>query len=513
MYLVAVLFLGYLDALILSTLLETIQKDWDINSVQAGVLAMANPVGMCLASFVCARLSRRYRELNLILIGMVIWISGVIISGLSSTFGLLLVGRMIVGLGAAPIFGLEPALVNEAAPESSKGLWIGLNNVASSFGAAMGPLFANQVDHSTPRWQNAFLYESPMMVGFLLIGLFPYVYKRFMKTGKIAREIYMSGMIAQFMASLLAHDDLEEQTKHPLNESSTPDFINHSIQEITPQEADEEEKQDENQIVETNKDNEVFQFPTSQKPVFQELAILGRNSTYVFFVLSTCCSFFTVGCFMTFGNEYLQREFNMDQSSASYSISFINFVTAFGTIPIGTYIYDRVVAKDSNPSKAFRCQTACKFIFWGNFFAALIGFPSILGHTQTSFIIGAGLAYSITTTVGALSTLACVNCVPEELINLSISVTLIATNFLATIPASPVFGSIANVSGYHVAMVICFSPLIVGACTSFLTWICSCAPGKTFQEQWKCYWRRKTSKHEPLKETDHMIQQNYLSAS
>jgi EmrB/QacA subfamily drug resistance transporter len=107
---------------------------------------------------------------RLYVLGFVVFTLGALASGLSPSFGWLLAGRAVQGLGGAMMFSVAAAIVIRAFPPSERGLALGINAVFIYAGLTVGPLVGAFV-LLTWSWRGLFLVNVPLGIGGILLAV------------------------------------------------------------------------------------------------------------------------------------------------------------------------------------------------------------------------------------------------------------------------------------------------------------------------------------------------------
>ena len=107
--LLAILFLTFLDNTIISAVLANVQSD-----LHAGITDLQWIVGAYALTFaslmlICGSLGDNYGRKRIMLIGVGIFCAGSIVCGLATSSTMLIIGRVIMGIGAA---GSEPSTLS-----------------------------------------------------------------------------------------------------------------------------------------------------------------------------------------------------------------------------------------------------------------------------------------------------------------------------------------------------------------------------------------------------------------
>jgi EmrB/QacA subfamily drug resistance transporter len=136
------LFVLMLDSTVINLALTPIARD--IGATTAGLQWVVNGYLLVVAAFVVTggRLGDILGRRRLFFVGMGLFALGSVICALSDTEGVLVAGRLVQGLGAAPLVGLSLAIVSSAFPASERpralGIWAGVSALALGIGPLLG---------------------------------------------------------------------------------------------------------------------------------------------------------------------------------------------------------------------------------------------------------------------------------------------------------------------------------------------------------------------------------------
>ncbi len=136
------LFLLMLDSTVVALALPSIRHD--IGASSAGLQWVMNAYLLTLAAFVvtAGRLGDMFGRKRLFLLGMVVFAFGSVLSGAANDELALIGGRVLQGLGAAPMLPLSLAIVCNAFPAERQaralGIWAGISALALGIGPLAG---------------------------------------------------------------------------------------------------------------------------------------------------------------------------------------------------------------------------------------------------------------------------------------------------------------------------------------------------------------------------------------
>lgn len=136
------LFLLMLDSTVVALALPSIRHD--IGATAAGLQWAMNAYLLAITVFVvtAGRLGDMFGRKRLFLAGMVVFAFGSVVSGLADDELTLIAGRVLQGVGAAPMLPLSLAIVCHAFPAEQQaralGIWAGISAVALGIGPLAG---------------------------------------------------------------------------------------------------------------------------------------------------------------------------------------------------------------------------------------------------------------------------------------------------------------------------------------------------------------------------------------
>ena len=134
------LFLLMLDSTVVALALPSIRRD--IGATSAGLQWVMNAYLLAVAVFVvvAGRLGDMFGRKRLFLAGMVLFALGSLLSGAAGNELVLILGRVIQGIGAAPMLPLSLAIVCNAFPGGQQARALGIWAAISAIALAVGPL-------------------------------------------------------------------------------------------------------------------------------------------------------------------------------------------------------------------------------------------------------------------------------------------------------------------------------------------------------------------------------------
>lgn len=136
------LFILMLDSTVVALALPSIRHD--VEATAAGLQWVMNGYLLAITAFVvtAGRLGDVFGRKRLFLVGMCVFAAGSVVSGAAQGEVMLICGRLLQGLGAAPMLPLSLAIVCHAFPAEKQaralGIWAGISAVALGIGPLAG---------------------------------------------------------------------------------------------------------------------------------------------------------------------------------------------------------------------------------------------------------------------------------------------------------------------------------------------------------------------------------------
>ena len=119
-----------------------------------------------------ASLSDIFGRRSLILVALIFFTVGAIVSALAKNFTIILVGRSIQGIGGGGIISLTEIIVTDVVPLRERGKYFGFLSMMWALGSVSGPLIGGAFSQEVS-WRWIFWINLPFCaLGFVLIPLF-----------------------------------------------------------------------------------------------------------------------------------------------------------------------------------------------------------------------------------------------------------------------------------------------------------------------------------------------------
>ncbi|RIX30559.1 MDR family MFS transporter [Amnibacterium setariae] len=163
-------FVVILNETIMSVAIPVLIKDLDVNASTGQWLSTAFILTMAVVIPVSGFLIQRLTTRTLFAIALGSFVAGTLLAALSPTFSVLLVARVIQGVGAAIITPLLMTTVMTIVPESRRGAMMGNISIVISVAPAIGPTVSGLILSALP-WPFIFWCVLPIAAAGLVIGL------------------------------------------------------------------------------------------------------------------------------------------------------------------------------------------------------------------------------------------------------------------------------------------------------------------------------------------------------
>jgi putative MFS transporter len=159
-----------MDVIMISFLLAPITREFTLDPTRTGLVASAGFVGMFFGAAISGRLADRYGRRVVFSSTLVLFSVGALLSALAPTYELLLLARVVAGLGLGGELPVAATLVSEFSPRASRGRMIVLLESFWAYGTLIAGLVAIFVLPSYG-WRWAFA-----------IGALPALYAAYLRT-------------------------------------------------------------------------------------------------------------------------------------------------------------------------------------------------------------------------------------------------------------------------------------------------------------------------------------------
>lgn len=156
---------GY-DIGVISGALLFIKKDFALSPFLQGVVVSALLVGAATGALIGGNLSDRFGRRRLLIVAAIVFIVGAIGSGLSTSTGMLIAARFVLGLAVGGASLVVPLYIAELAPPKVRGALVSLNQFMITVGILVAYLVNNALaSYGAWRWMLALAAVPAILLG------------------------------------------------------------------------------------------------------------------------------------------------------------------------------------------------------------------------------------------------------------------------------------------------------------------------------------------------------------
>ncbi|MFB2586834.1 MFS transporter [Herbiconiux liukaitaii] len=162
--------LVFINSSALLIALPQLSRDLGATGAQSSWVLLAYMLSTTTLILIFGRIADIVGRRRLYILGIAVFLVASLACGLAPTAGLLIVARLVQGVGAAAIITNTTALLTDAFPERTLSLGLGLNATVAAVGQVVGPLVGGVVTE-TLGWRWIFLAGIPISLAGLLWSL------------------------------------------------------------------------------------------------------------------------------------------------------------------------------------------------------------------------------------------------------------------------------------------------------------------------------------------------------
>ena len=143
--------------------LPSIAKNFAMNNILQNWVDTLYLLSIAVFSIPCGKLCQKYGLNKVLKIGIIIFFIGTLGTAISLNTYMLLIFRVILGIGSALLNVASIALIVEAMPEDKKGPALGIAVAAVYIGIALSPLLGGILIFNFG-WQSLFIATLPVII-------------------------------------------------------------------------------------------------------------------------------------------------------------------------------------------------------------------------------------------------------------------------------------------------------------------------------------------------------------
>ena len=160
---VVMAFMSALDSSIVNVALPAMQRELSAGASEIQWVSSAYMLVSCAAVLVFGRLGDMYGKVRFFRFGVAVFTFGSLLCGLSTTLHMLVIARVVQGVGSAAALATNMGIATEAFPTSERGCALGIITTFVSLGLMCGPTVGGLLVSVYP-WESIFLINAPVGV-------------------------------------------------------------------------------------------------------------------------------------------------------------------------------------------------------------------------------------------------------------------------------------------------------------------------------------------------------------
>ncbi|KAG2214132.1 hypothetical protein INT46_001866 [Mucor plumbeus] len=186
-------FLAGYDTGVISGALTLLQQDFNMSNTEKELVVGGTTFGAIFGGFFSGLLTDRFGRKILVIVSSVIFIAGALILALAPNYGVLLFGRVVVGLAVGIASMIVPVYVSELSPKHLRGRLNTLNTLVLTFGQVFAYAMNIALAKVPDGWRYMFgIAGIPALFQFCVMPFLPESPRRLIAIGKFdeARSAY-----------------------------------------------------------------------------------------------------------------------------------------------------------------------------------------------------------------------------------------------------------------------------------------------------------------------------------
>ena len=174
--LIVVPFMGSLDASIVNVVLPSIKKDLGINLSLSSLIVSSYIITVATTIIIFGKLGDLKGKGRVFLYGIIVFIFGSFLCSISPNITILIISRVIQGIGASIVMANNQGLTAIVFPPNERGRALGLSGSAVALGSILGPALGGFI-MTYLSWHFIFLINIPIgLISFIVLLYFLYLY-------------------------------------------------------------------------------------------------------------------------------------------------------------------------------------------------------------------------------------------------------------------------------------------------------------------------------------------------
>lgn len=185
-----------------------LMKEFEINTATVQWVTTIYLLVVACVVPLSAYLKRSFKMKSIFLVGNLLSVLGVLIDFLAPSFGFVVLGRLVQGMGVGFALPLMFNIILEQVPKRKIGLMMGVGTLITAIAPAIGPTVGGLLTANFG-WRSIFLVQFPILLASLVAGL-----RSIEQISKVKREtldiMSLLAIIASFLGLILGIHGLSD---------------------------------------------------------------------------------------------------------------------------------------------------------------------------------------------------------------------------------------------------------------------------------------------------------------
>jgi MFS family permease len=162
-------FMSALDSAVIAPAIPVLRQGFALDNRQVSLVMVSFILFSLASTALMANLGDRHGRRPVFLFSIGLFAAGSLVIALSNSFAMLLLGRVLQGVGSGGVAPTASALIGDAVPAQQRGRALGLIGATHGMAFVLGPPFATAVMLAFS-WQGIFLANLPIAALVLVLG-------------------------------------------------------------------------------------------------------------------------------------------------------------------------------------------------------------------------------------------------------------------------------------------------------------------------------------------------------
>ncbi|MFC6163695.1 DHA2 family efflux MFS transporter permease subunit [Lactiplantibacillus dongliensis] len=164
-------FCGVIVETAMNITFPVLMRQFNINTATVQWLTTAYLLVVSMIVPISSFLKRRFRTRSLFVTANLLFMAGLVIDASAASFPMLVVGRLVQGLGTGIALPLMFNIILDWTPDQQRGTLMGIGTLITAIAPALGPTFGGLIV-SNLGWHWIFILLVPLLIVSLVLGLF-----------------------------------------------------------------------------------------------------------------------------------------------------------------------------------------------------------------------------------------------------------------------------------------------------------------------------------------------------